>query len=468
METAIELALKELEKTDGQVTSQIIKDLIKDHEPDRQRMIELYERYKASKYGVPVLTRQFEDKWKINNKLNNDFLGEIVDTKVGYFAGEPISYTIATEEGEAENTRAKEALEDFKRRNNIPDIDAETAKMAAICGYGVRLCYIDREGEEKVMNVDPWECIFVTDMSINEPQYSMRYYKITERYPGERSPKEKRYSERWRVEWYDDTYVTFYKESETGEFIEDPDEPSREHLFDGVPLIGFPNNEEHQGDAEKVLNLIDGYDNTVSDVNSEIEQFRLAYMAFYGYSPDEETLKRAKKTGAFGLDIDGKIEFITKDMQDTVIENHLDRLETNIYRFSKTPNFQDEAFAGSQSGEARKFKMLNFENKCITTERKFAAALRQMFKVISSAWQKKGIPVKYEKIDFQFKRNFPLDLRYEAEASQMLKGLVSEQTRLAMLSFVDPEEEKQRMEEEREEGIVNEMRRAEEEEEDEE
>jgi len=89
-------------------------------------------------------------------------------------------------------------------------------------------------------------------------------------------------------------------------------------------IIVFPNNEEQQGDAEKVLSLIDAYDRTLSDVNSEVEQFRLAYMAFYGYDPDEETLKKAARTGAFGLDEKTEgvgIEFITKDLNDAVIEH---------------------------------------------------------------------------------------------------------------------------------------------------
>jgi hypothetical protein len=38
---------------------------------------------------------------------------------------------------------------------------------------------------------------------------------------------------------------------------------------------------------------------------------------------------------------------------------------------------------------------------------------------------------------FIFKRNFPLNLLDEADTSSKLKGLVSEQTRLSLLSFVE-------------------------------
>ena len=423
--------LKQLIALNGQVTSEIIKDLIDDHAPIRAKMLSLYNRYKTD--DLPILNREFEDKGKINRKLNNSFDSEIVDTKVGYFIGHPISYQVDDVQQGSEKVDA--TLTDFALRNSIDDLDSETVKMATICGYAARLLYIDRDGLERVMNVDPWEVILIFDRSINEPQFALRYYDVTIK-----DGKEEK--TRTRVEWYDDQLVTYYLQDDKGEYVLDISEPvnPQPHLFDLVPLIVFPNNEEMQGDAEKVLNLIDGYDRTLSDVNSEIEQFRLAYMAFYGYDPDEETLARAKQTGAFGLDEKGEgvgIEFITKQMNDTAIENHLNRLEGNIMRFGKSVNMTDESFSQNLSGVAIRYKLMPLENKCITLERKMAAALRQQFKVLATAWAKKGIAVDYTNIYFSFKRNLPVNLLDEAQSTVQLKGTVSERTRLSQLSFVD-------------------------------
>jgi SPP1 family phage portal protein len=86
--------------------------------------------------------------------------------------------------------------------------------------------------------------------------------------------------------------------------------------------------------------------------------------------------------------------------------------------------------------------MLPFENKCVVAERKFSAALRRQMQILSTAWAKKGLSFAYTDIDFVFKRNFPLDLRYEAETTALLRGHVSEKTRLSQLSFVNvPEDE---------------------------
>jgi hypothetical protein len=51
--------LKELIRLNGQVTSDIIKDLIDDHAPKRAKMLSLYNRYKTD--DLPILNREFED-----------------------------------------------------------------------------------------------------------------------------------------------------------------------------------------------------------------------------------------------------------------------------------------------------------------------------------------------------------------------------------------------------------------------
>ena len=206
------------------------------------------------------------------------------------------------------------------------------------------------------------------------------------------------------------------------------------------PVIGYPNNDELRGDAEKVLTLIDAIDRTMSDVNSEIEAFRLAYMAFLGGEIDEETLNEARKTGAFSIPEGGDIKFITKQLDDAIVENHLNRLHDNIYRFSKTPDLSDQVFgSGNQSGEARKYKLLGLEMKTGFFENKFRSAAKRMFELLAKPWNMKMPSLKFDPLYvwYEFKRNFPKDLLYEAQATRMLKNMVSEQTRLSQLSFVD-------------------------------
>lgn len=86
------------------IDGNIIKLMIEEHRPIKDKMIKLYARYKAEPSGVPILTRKLIDYEgigneavkriddKVNNKLNNSFDSEIIDTKTGYMFGHPITY----------------------------------------------------------------------------------------------------------------------------------------------------------------------------------------------------------------------------------------------------------------------------------------------------------------------------------------------------------------------------------------
>lgn len=411
------------------ITPDLIAKIIEAHQEDHNRMKGLYQRYKADLDGPkifnrePVVYENFETGGnirrlddKVDNRLNNAFDADIVDTKVGYMFGHPIGYNL-----DGEDAALKKEIDTFILRNNTEDIDSEYGKMAAICGKSARLAYICKEGDERLKNIDPWEVVFI-DEDIHEPAYSLRYYTVDETV---------------YAEFYDDIYIHYYEQSNGSSFVE---KDVKQHLFDFNPLFGLANNLELKGDAEKVLSLIDAYDRTFSDASNEIEQYRLAYLILKGLGADEETLRDVKKSGMFELfEKDDDVSYLTKDINDQMIENHLNRLEDNILRFAKSVNFTDESFGGQVSGVAMKYKLLALEAKCTTMERKYVSSLRYQFKVIFSAWAKRKSIGKddYLKVWYAFKRNLPINLLDEAQTTVQLKGNISERTRLSLLPFVD-------------------------------
>ncbi len=429
------------------VTTEIVQSMISDHKDEHDRMKKLYSRYKSETEGVPILERtpfkfnisekeqiqRIDDK--VNNRLANSFDAEVVDTKVGYMFGHPITYEFDDQRDPGTVSPTKELIDTFNLRNHVEDEDSELGKMAAICGQGARLVYIDIDGQERLKNLNPWQVILLGD-NISEPVYSLWYYKD--------------YKGNLAAEFYDETYIYFFRSNDKGELSF---EKQQVHTFDFCPLFGLANNKELMGDAERVLTLIDAYNRTLSDASNEIEQYRLAYLVLKGMGADEETLEKLKKTGILELmDENEDVKYLTKDINDSLIEHHLDRLEENILRFAKSVNFGDEQFAGNISGVAMKFKIMALENKCITLERKMTATLRYQFKVLFSAWAKKNLVKQddYLKIWFGFKRNLPVNILEEAQATAALKGFVSEETRLSLLSFVDDVQfEMKRMQEER-------------------
>lgn len=404
--------------------------IIKKHRENAKYNRYLIDRYEALDGCVPIFNREprFEQggskKDIINHKINNDFFGEIVDFKVGYFAGNPISYSYSDTEESLEDTGeagdsvvdmeeardlASKTITDFVTRNNMFDKDMEATKFASIAGYAGRLFYIDPEGNERCMITPPDETIVLSETNdITEPTFGLRYYTTTDINDNEIV----------MAEFYDSERTYYAKGSLSKlEIYEEED-----NLFGMCPLQGIPNNLEMLGDAEKVLAAIDAYDRALSDTNNEIDSFANAYMVYENVNMTEEEQRKAQQSGAiqfFTGGANGKVYFLTKDINDAFVEHHLDRLEQNIYRFSKTPNLNDEAF-GTASGVSLKFKLTGLETKCGMFEAKTISAGTYMFRLLAKVWEKKQIKIDPLQCVMEFKRNFPLDLLSEAQAAQAL------------------------------------------------
>lgn len=427
--------IDEIEKNG--ISPDLLNKIITKHQGNAVYNRQLYKRYQTLQDTIPIFRREprYEEEVKpINNKINNDFFSEIVDFKTGYFAGEPISYGYSKSGEAEEETGGKEAVDiatkaltDFTTRNNMYGVDLETTKLASIYGYAGRLFYIDKEGNERVMPVHGYETIVLSKTDISEPQYAIRYFEISD-ING---------VTRWEVDYYDNTNMYIYK-GDLGALQLDSVKP---HNFDYCPLQGIANNKELMGDAEKVLALIDDYDKVLSDNSNEVESFVHAYLIFEGLRVDDDTIRKGQKTGSFRFPAtgtqQGKAYFLTKNINDAFTEHHLQRLEDNIYRFSKTPNLNDDTF-GSASGVSLKFKLHGLETKCGMFEAMMMNAGQHMFKLLASAWKKKNINFDPLQVTMDFTRNFPLDLLTEAQTAQALKAAgLPDEIVFGQMSFID-------------------------------
>lgn len=450
------------------ISVELLQRIIRRHKSCADHMKSLYGRYRTETEDVPIFNRiprfkdatitnqdgqaeVYESESEINNRVNNDFFSEIVDIKVGFFAGKPANYTYgddwqAEEEtgGEEAVDEASKALNDFVKRNNMFDIDMETTKFAAICGYAGRLFYIDLEGNERVMVTPPYETIILSTAEITEPAYGVRYYEYLD--------LNDRLS--YKVEFYDERAVYFYEgQLDALNFLE-----SRPHLFDYCPLQGIPNNRELMGDAEKVLALIDDYDGNYSDNSNDIEGFANAYMVFKNCRVNHETMKTANATGVIGIEPDDPeslydVAYLTKNIDGTFVNSHLDRAEDNIYRLSKTPNLNDPEF-NAVSGMALRIKMTSLETKTGAFEAKQVSAAMYMFKLLASSFAKKKISFDPMQCYVKFNRNFPVDYLSEAQAVQALIAAgLPKKIAFKSLSFVDDVDEVMRLLEDEKDDI---------------
>lgn len=433
--------LEQLNYFDGEVTSTMLNDLISSNITYKDDLQCQWERYGGD---VDIKKRTFENVSKANNKLVNNFRGLITSQLTSFVFGNTITYKLSSEKYD---DSYNQYLQRFLRKNNYIDMDYQTAEMMSVCGVAYRLLYIDTKGQERMMNLNPWEVIYIKDETLDEVQYAMVYYQREIIADNSNTSKTQTY-----VEWYDNEKVTFYVQNGS-QFVLDPNVEvnPQPHLFKSVPVIKFQNNSLEQGDWTSVEDLINAYDETISDEQNELAEFRLAYMKFTDI-PTPEVMKAARQTGAFHCPVGSDISFITKDINDQFLENHKKTLETNILKFSSVVDYTAENFSGgTATGTARKMKLIAQESVAKRKEVKFSRALDDQFTILSSFWTIKNIDIAPEDIRYEFTRSLPIDIMEDADMASKLNGLISQETLLSKLSFIDdPKEEMIKMKRERE------------------
>lgn len=429
-----------------EVTSKMLRDLIKEHRTNvGKRQQNLWMRYTMQ--DVPIYNREPAAYEKVDRRTANDFYGDIVDTKVGYMGNE---VTVSLDRGEYTQGGAlnedlftvdRDALRGFALENAAEDQNSEMVRDAAAVGVGYRLLF-SVDNQVRMQALAPWEVIYIYDQSIDEPIVAIRYYTITQKEFGHANEQVKKLT---AVEWYDESSVRYYIDDGELNFTRDTaraeggEEP---HLFNGVPVIPFPNNREMTAEPEKVTDLMDAYDAIISSTTSEIEQLRMAYMFVKGsgMQVDSELVEQLEQTGIFPLDENGDVGFINKQLADAPVHNLLAEIRRNIYQFAKSIDMSKN-FGGDMRVIGWQVALLNLENSSKITERKFTRALRHQYKLITEYWRQfGGADIDPMTLEFTFTRNFPRDIRAEAETLQLLLSTVSTKTAFEQMSFIDDAE----------------------------
>lgn len=400
-----------------------------------------------------ILKKKPADANKPCNRLVNDFFGQTIDNTVGYFLGNPVilNYTEPVEKKnspepndvgvdleEIEDTAVQDFLDYLVIDNDMADTIIEWGKEAMIKGLSHLLVYQNEESKTKVMKVSPEDMILVyKNSSTKELQYAIRLYDIDT----EDTDKTTHYAEVYSV-----GKMELFKSVDGGtstkgkgrefasyEFVEET-----QLIYERIPVVTMYNNEEQMSDLEKIESLVADYDKVLSDVSDEFSAFRNAYLMLKNMIVGEDGKKQLKDEGIIEVMDNGDAKFITKQIQTDALENHLNRLEANIYKFSQVPNLSDESFAGNLSGVAIRFKLFGLETKCIIKERKMEKALRDFVRILSVPIRvETGHEIDIVNLKVEFTRNVPNNLTEIVDTVTKLDGKVDKETLLSLLPFID-------------------------------
>ena len=359
------------------------------------------------------------DTSKPNNKIANPYASYITDTLVGYFVGKPISY----------NSNDLETLNELQmifEYNDEADENTELAKSASIYGVAYELLYVS-DDMVRFKSLNPKECIPIFDNTLDSNLLAF-------------------------IRYYDDYDVVHDKTSVMVEVITDKDFScyqtnsslgsltlieSYAHYFGMVPVATYKNNEEECGDFEQIIGLIDAYDKLESDSLNDFEYFVDAYLALYGFTAEPEDIAQMKENRVLLMDEGTSAEWLIKNTSDNNIENIKNRIDADIHKFAKCPNLADKEFSSNASGVAIKFKLLGTENKISIKERKFKRGLQQRLELLANIKGVLADGFDWRSIDIVFTRNIPTNNADIADMVNTLSGIVSEETLLAQIPFVE-------------------------------
>lgn len=366
-----------------------------------------------------ILSRTMRDASKPNNKIANSYASYITDTLVGYFVGKPISYN-------GNDPDILNELQMIFEYNDEADENAELAKNASIYGIAYELLYMN-DNVVRFKSLDPKECIPIFDDTLDNNLLAfIRYYDNYD------VVQDKTIT---IIEVITDKETVRYQTTSTlGSltFIE-----SYPHYFGMVPVAIYKNNEEESGDFEQVISLIDAYDKLESDSLNDFEYFVDAYLALYGFTAEPEDIAQMKENRVLLMDEGTSAEWLIKDTSDNNIENIKNRIDADIHKFAKCPNLADKEFASNASGVAIKFKLLGTENKVAIKERKFKRGLQQRLELLANIKGVLANSFDWRSIDIIFTRNIPANDTDIANMVNTLSGIVSEETLLAQIPFVE-------------------------------
>ena len=415
-----------------ELTDKVIKRIIENHRSSVLPRLQNLENYYNANNAIK--NRVMSDPSKPNNKIANAYASYITDTLVGYFIGEPITYT-------ANDNVLIQDLNMILEYNDEADENAELAKNASIYGVAYEMLYLSEEDKMiRFKSLNPKEVIPIFDKTVEQNLLAvMRYYEDYD------YVEDNTYT---IVEVIDSKMVRRYKLDTGLSLLEE-----YPHYFSMVPVAIFKNNEDETGDFEQVISLIDAYDKMESDSLNDFEYFVDAYLALYGFTADAEDIAQMKENRVLLMDEGTSAEWLIKQTSDAYVENMKNRLDKDIHKFAKCPNMSDEEFASNASGIAIKFKLLGTENLVSIKERKFKRGLQQRLELMSMINSVLREGFDWRAIDIVFTRNIPSNDTDIANMVNTLKDIVSEETLLAQIPFVeDVQTELEKLKKEREEN----------------
>lgn len=364
-----------------------------------------------------ILHKEYSDSSKPCNKTVTNYCKNIADSYCGYLATPSyISYSSPNDIDE---------VMDILRYNDYQSQDADLLLDALIYGVASELMFIDNESKTRFKKIDPTTCFGIFDDSLTgDLMYFVRMYKANDWDD----------SDIYNVDVYSDFDIKHYKMS--GKDGSVTMIGTELHYFSQCPANIF-----YLPDEKSIFDCImgnqDSYNELLSAEIDDYSAFCDAYLILEGMDAESEDIAKMKEDRVLLLPVGATASWLTKNTNDTQIENTLKRIHDNIYRVAQCLDFSSETFVGGvSSGVAIRYRLTGMETRAGKIEAEMKKALQRRIEIICGIASLRLGEEVFRDIQIDFKRNIPEDEAAIINLVNGLKGTVSDKTLLGMLPFV--------------------------------
>lgn len=410
----------------GKFTDMDIKDIAQQEisewdGSERKKWMETGERYYRNKTEIRERERKavgasgaLEPVANLaNNRLANAFVRKLVDQKVGYLLGKPLSI-------QTDNKKYLKELNAIFDKSMLRRLQS-ICKEAINKGVAWMHVYYDQDGNLSFKKMRSEEIIPIwADEAHTILEAVIRVYSV-DVYDG------KNKTEVTKVEWWAPNGVWRFV-NDGGKLIPDveaaPDsdkgysthfvvegEDKKQGLnFGEVPFIAFKYNEEEQPLVEIIKELVDDYDRNKSDVSNNLEDLPNSIYVVKGYDgtkPDDFRKNIATYRTVFVDGSDGSgVDTVSIAVDTEAYKVHQELNRKDIFEFGRGVLYEPGKTGNSPSGEALRFLYADLDLDANTIETEFQASLERLTWFIDfHLYNAKKGDYKKETVEFIFNRD---------------------------------------------------------------
>lgn len=352
-----------------------------------------------------------------NLKINTNYIKKFIKEEVAYTLGNDITY-----ESRTNNENIIKDIEYYTAHwNELHDTDL--MKYLLIFTKVYELYYIDDNANFCTKIIKPTEGYAYVDNASGKVLFFIHTFKND-------------FETNNNIDVYTDEYI-YHFDNKFNE-ISNP----TKNLFGEVPVsIGELTEEGYDDSLYKDLKGIqDAFETNLSDIGNEISDFRNAYMVFKNAQLNEEDIPKMKELGIiqFPDSPNGDAGWLIKNINDTFIQNTLDRYEDTMYQLACHIN-HNEKLQSNLSGITLRSRLIVLENKCSLQIKAHKNIVKNRIRFLFIYLDlKKNKMYDYKDVKALYTPNIPSDdLAIAQMLSQIPERTISKDTARGLFSFVN-------------------------------